>query len=160
MTVATTTERIAAMYRLIPGVKTAYTYIPRTLQAAQLPAIVLEPGEAVYDTASVGDGMLLSIEVYRATLFYDQALFGTETQSESGLLPLIDSIKDYFFRRPGLQLDTLADPESDVVFNATLVRSGGYQIKSYPTGKDVLTDFATVMFFHQVQEMSQIVQQY
>ncbi len=104
--------------------------------------------------------MVMSIETYRATLFYDQSLFGTETQSESGLLPLIDSIKAYFFQRPGLQLDTLADPEADVVFNAKIVGNSGYRIQSFPTGKDTLTDFATVSFTHQVSELSQITNSY
>ncbi len=159
MTVSTTVTRLAAMYELIPGITTAYVNIPRTLQTAQLPAIVIEPGEASYDDA-FGDGMVMSTEIYRATLFYDNAKFGTETQSESGLLPLIDSIKDYFFQRPGLQLDTLSDPESDVVYNAKLLRSGGYRILSYPTGGDKQADFATVTFFHQVMELSQITSQY
>lgn len=160
MTVATTTLRLKAMYELIPGVKTAYAYIPRTLLAAQLPAIVIEPGQAAYDTDNWGTEMVMSIETYRATLFYDQSLFGTETQSESGLLPLIDSIKTYFFQRPGLQLDTLPDPEADVVFNAKLIGNSGYRIQSFPTGKDTLTDFATVSFTHQVSELSQITDSY
>lgn len=160
MTVATTTTRLSQMYRLIPGITTAYTYIPRTLQTAQLPAIVIEPGQAAYDTDNWGTEMVMSIETYRATLFYDQALFGTETQSETGLLPLIDSIKTYFFQRPGLQLDTLSDPQADVVFNAKIVGSSGYRIQSYPVGGDKVADFATVSFTHQVSELSQITNSY
>ncbi len=159
MTVALTTARIAAMYELIPGITTACVNIPRTLQPAQLPAIVIEPGEANYDD-EFGGGMVMSTELYRATLFYDLALFGTATQSETGLLPLIDSIKDYFFQRPGLQLDTLSDPESDVVYNAKLLRSGGYRLLTYPVGADKDASFATVTFFHQVMELSRILNQY
>jgi len=147
------------MYTLIPGITTAYTYIPRTLQAAQLPAIVIEPGEAAYDTGSVGDAQVMSTEIYRATLFYDLAAFGTATQSETGLLPLIDTIKDYFFKRPGLELDTDV-PQVAVVYNAQLTRSGGYRLLSYPTGSDKVADFATVTFFHQVMELSEITNQY
>lgn len=159
MSVSTTVIRLADMYALIPGITTAYVNIPRTLQPAQLPAIVIEPGEATYDDG-VGDGLVMSTEIYRATLFYDNAKFGTETQSESGLLPLIDNIKDYFFQRPGLQLDTAADPQADVVYNAKIVRSTGYRILSYPTGSGTPADFATVTFFHQVMELSQISSQY
>ncbi len=159
MSVSLTTIRLAAMYNLITGITTAYDYIPRTLQTAQLPAIVIEPGEATYDDG-VGDGLVMSTEIYRATLFYDNAKFGTETQSESALLPLIDNIKDYFFQRPGLQLDTLADPSSDVIYNAKLLRSTGYRVLSYPTGSGTPADFATVTFFHQVMELARIIDQY
>jgi len=160
MTTATVTQRLTDMYELIPGITKAFQYIPRTLQPAYLPAVVIYPGEAAYDWESVGDGMVRTTEVYRATLYYDQAAFGTETQSETGLLPLIDSIKDYFFQRPGLQLDALADPQADVVFNARLVRSGGYQLATYATGKDTQSDFAAVTFTHEVTEYARVTEQY
>ena len=46
MTISTTTQRLAAMYQLIPGINKAFAYVPRILSPAQLPAIVIEPGEA------------------------------------------------------------------------------------------------------------------
>jgi len=158
MSVLQVAQRIANMYALIPGIKTAYWYVPRTMQPAQLPAIGIEVGQALYDTGSVGDHTVQTTTIYRATLFYDNAKFGTETQSETGLLPLIDNIRDYFLQRPGLQLDT--DPSADVVFNARIIRSDGYQIMSYPAGGDKLADFAIVKFFHEVVELAQITNQY
>lgn len=160
MNTSEVTARLAAMYELIPGITKAFTYIPRTLQPAYLPAVIIYPGEALYDTDTVGDGTVQSIELYRAVLYFDQSLFGTENQTETGVLPMIDAIKDYFFERPGLQLDTLPKPESDVVFNARLIRSGGYQLTSYATGTDKQTDYGSVTFTHQVTNLARIVSQY
>lgn len=159
MSVLTTAQRLADMYALIPGITQAFWYVPRVLQSASLPAVVIEPGDANYETDPVGDHTVMTTTLYRATLFYDRALFGTETQSETGLLPLIDSIRDYFLQRPGLELSSEALPQA-VVYNAKILRSGGYRKLSYPVGADQEADFATVTFFHQVMELSQIENQY
>lgn len=160
MTIATTTVRLAAMYQLLldntagitPNVKRAFPYIPRILSPAQLPAVVIEPGEASYEIAPQGFDMVMETRIYRAHFYFDLALFGTETQLESMLLPLIDSIIDYFLQRPGLELDGADEPQI-VVFDSTLLRDGGFTQKEYPTGNSTSSIFGGFTFYHQVREL-------
>lgn len=152
MTVSTTTQRLAAMYALIPGINKTFAYIPRILSPAQLPAVIIEPGEASYDMFMESPDTVMETRVYRGNFFFDLALFGTEQQTESGVLPLIDSIIDYFLQRPGLELDGATEPQV-VVFDSTMLRDGGFVRIDYPAGGDKVTTFGGFVFSHQVREL-------
>jgi len=152
MSISTTTQRLAAMYALIPGINKTFAYVPRILSPAQLPAVIIEPGEASYDIAAQGFDMVMETRVYRGHFYFDLALFGTEQQLESTLLPLIDSIIDYFLQRPGLELDTADDPQV-VVFDSTLLRDSGFIEKQYPSGNDTSKTYGGFVFYHQVREL-------
>lgn len=152
MTIATTTRRLADMYALIPGVSKSFAYVPRILSPAQLPAVVIEPGEASYEIAPQGFDMVMETRIYRAHFYFDLALFGTEQQLESTLLPLIDSIIDYFLQRPGLELATADEPQV-VVFDSTILRDSGFIEKQYPSGNDTPKTYGGFVFYHQVREL-------
>lgn len=154
MSISTTTQRLAAMYRLIPGINTkgVFAYVPRIITPAQLPAVIIEPGEANYEIAPQGFDMVMETRIYRAHFFFDLALFGTEQQLEKGVLPLIDSIIDYFLQRPGLELDTADEPQV-VVFDSTMLRDSGFIQKDYPTGNTTNDTFGGFVFYHQVREL-------
>lgn len=152
MTISTTTQRLAAMYALIPGINKSFAYVPRILSPAQLPAVIIEPGEASYEIAPQGFDMVMETRIYRGNMFWDKALFGTEQQLESSLLPLIDSIIDYFLQRPGLELDTADDPQV-VVFDSTILRDSGFIERTYPDGGTTPGVFGGFVFYHQVREL-------
>lgn len=154
MTVVTTTERLASMYALIPGIRQAFPTIPRIINPAQCPAVVIEPGPATYDK-SYGEGSVMEIRAYRATLFLELANFGTATQSQINIAPFFDAIRDYFLARPGLELDTAGLPQV-AVYDATLLGDVGYVIRPYATGADKVEDFAALTFNHVVYEWARV----
>lgn len=151
MTVAFCTTRLAAMYELIPGIKHGLAYVPRILTPEMLPAVIIFPGEATYDVPIAGETNVLVTRLHRATLFYDLAAFGTESQSETGLIALVDSIALYFLGRPQLELDTQSEPK-EIVFRAQLLRDSGFTVLNYATASDTEKSFATWTFYHSVSE--------
>jgi hypothetical protein len=155
MSVSFITQRLADMYALIPGITTGYAFVPRILTPSALPAVIIEPGPATYDVSQVGEGNVLIEREYRATLFYDLAAFGTESQSETSLIALIDSIGLYFLGRPQLELDSQTEPKQ-VVFNAQLTRDSGFTIREYPTGSDTQKSFAAITFIHLVSDYQKV----
>jgi hypothetical protein len=154
MTVTWITTRLSDMYQLIPGITTGFSYVPRILTEDKLPAVIIEPGAGIYNVGATGESEVLVEREYRATLFYDLAAFGTESQSEVGLLALIDTIMLYFLGRPGLELDT-QNPEQ-VVFNARILRDSGFNIRDYPTGSDTVKPFAAITFTHSISDWVQV----
>lgn len=158
MSVQTTTQRLAAMYNAINGITRAFENIPRAILPAELPAVVIEPGAATYDSDTFGDNDVLETREYRATLFIDVAQFGTEKQGQVKVAPWFDTIRNYFLARPGLELDGETPPQV-VVYNATLLGDNGFQIISYPTGGGIASEFAIIVFRHQVKEWASVAYQ-
>lgn len=152
MTVVTTTARLAALYRQIAGMKTAFDTFPRVLQPVECPAAVIWPAEATYDTDLLGDDDVLETRVYRVTVFYGQSLFGSEGQQQTGIIALIDAIRDTFVARPGLELTG----STVIVADQRLLGDSGIQLTQYPTGKETASDFWAIEFRHQIQEVAAI----
>lgn len=151
MSVQTTRARLAAMYALVTGITKAFPDIPRVVQDAELPAVVIWPGEATYDTDSGGDNDVLETRTYQAFLLVQNLQLGTENQAQIAVDPFIDRIRDYFLARPGLEL-TGASPPQMVVDNATLLRDSGYIVQNYGG-----VDYGAVIFYHQIIEWAAIV---
>lgn len=155
MSVELTTTRIAELCGNVEGVRTAFQQIPRIISNAQVPAVVVFPGEATYDTTTLGEQMVLEVRIYRIVLFYAEAAFGTQGQQQIGIEPLFTRIRDYFLARPGLSLPT----EDRVIYDATMQGDAGFQIVDYPSGTDKTTSFAAIEFRLECREVSKILYQ-
>lgn len=155
MTVQETTERIATLCGNIEGVRTAFTQIPRIISNAQVPAVVIFPGEATYDVTTMGEQMVLEPRIYRIVLFYAEAAFGTQGQSQIGIEPMFTRIRDYFLARPGLSLPD----DASVIYDATMQGDSGFQLIDYASGQDKLTQWAAIEFRLEVREVSPILYQ-
>jgi len=151
MSVVTTSARIAAMAALIPGITTAFPSIPRVVQDAELPAVVIFPGEATYDVDTFGDNDVVETRLYRILFLIQKAAYGTEDQAQVAIEPFFNTIRDYFLARPGLELTGAMLPQT-VVYNATMLGDSGYQIIGYPQG----SDYAAIEYRLQVVEFAEV----
>ncbi len=155
---STTRLRIANMWTGITGVVTPFQNIPRVLQDAQLPASVIWPGQATYDTDGLGDQEVLETRVYEMVLYMNEALFGTSGQMQSEADPFFDQVRDYFLARPGLELDAEGAVQSESAFNARLLGDGGLTVGPYPLNAsgDGAKDYIQVRWRLEVQEIALI----
>lgn len=151
MSVDTTIVRMAAMWRNIPGIVTVFENIPRVIHPAECPCVVIFPGEATYDTDSMGDNDGIEPRTYRPTLFVRPTFMGIEEQGQEEIEPFFALARDYFLARPGLELDGETEP-GVVVYEARFRGDGGYQVLPYPTGATELMDFAAIEWRHEVKE--------
>lgn len=126
--------RIAGLCGLINGIQTAFTQIPRMVQDAQLPAMVIIPGPATYDYAVESAQILTETRVYQLVLLVQNAAFGTSGDDQLQADPFFNAVRDYFAARPGLELDTQAEPRIPAVLDAKLLGDGGLGIGPYPLG--------------------------
>lgn len=148
MTVTATTARIATLLELVPNpdspgallIKKVFGNIPRVIQDANIPAAVIFPGEATYDTEIAGDQTLTTTRLYRVVLFIQDAQLGTTTQGQVVTAPFFDAIINYFIARPGLPSPSNTQ---DVVGETALSGDGGYQLTEYPLG--------SAKFYHSVE---------
>ena len=127
--------RIAAEASAITGIRTAYATIPRAVNDADLPGLVVLPGPAIYDyqSATWGETMQSRKRTYYLDLLYSRSDTGVGGEVQIAVEPLMDSLTDFFSARPGLWLDGTTQPE-DVVFNSRMVGDSGY-IKIEYAGK-------------------------
>lgn len=154
MSVATTRPRIIAMWKQVTGVQKVYDNIPRVIQTAHLPAVIVFPGEMAFSkiASDIGEDDRL----YRSWLVLAEFGLGTEAQSEIDADPWFDRIRDYFTARPGLELDNVAvgDLPQDLVFNAEYEGDSGFTIRPYG-GKD----YAVIESRLRVNELASIAYQ-
>ena len=156
MSVQETVTRIATLAGQVEGVKTAFEQIPRIISNAQVPAIVIFPGEATYDVTTLGEQSVLEDRIYRIVLFYAEAAFGTQGQQQIGIEPMFTRIRDYFLARPGL---SLSGDNTNVIYDATMQGDAGFQIVDYPSGTDKTTSFAAIEFRLSCRETARILYQ-
>ncbi len=147
-------ERIAAMYlalgqEAITGVtvQNATAKIPRTIQAAQLPYVVVFPDAS--QVTRNGDGMLQEVRSYRATLFIEVAVLGSKNQGYDKANPYYEAVRDYFMGRPGLDISS----SSDDVFDAEFLGDNGFNLTVYPPVGDEATAFVSITFRHRVTQL-------
>lgn len=150
MSVETICTRLAANYAEITGVKKAYAQIPRVLQNAELPAVVIFPSAA--QTEREGADMSDETRTYVAFLAIAEALLGTETQGQINTAPYFDRVKTYFMGRGGLELNEGTNPQ-DVVFEARFLGDDGFQVIPYPLSGKL---YAAIQFRHEVEEYANI----
>ena len=157
MSVTTTTARLAALWRNIDGVQKVFDKIPRVVQDAELPAVIILPGEATYDTDAPGDNDVLITRTYRMLLLVFNAGLGTEGKAQTAAEPFFDRVRDYFLARPGLELYGAADPQV-VEYNARLLSDSGFIYQAYPGGTNS-PEYGAIEFRQQVQTWASVVYQ-
>lgn len=155
MSEQTTRLRIANMWASINGVVTPFLQIPRVLQDAQLPASVVFPGQATYDTDTLGDQMVLETRTYDMVLYVANAAFDTSGQLEIQTDPFFAAVRDYFLARPGLELDGEGAHQVEIQFNSQLLGDGGLQVGPYPLSGGT-TDYIQIRWQLRVQEVAAI----
>lgn len=151
MTVEITSARLAANYGEILGIRRAFEYIPRVIQIAELPAVVIFPGGVV--DVNDDDEMVIEVRDYIGMLLISPVGMGTETQGQILTEPLFDRVRDYFIQRHGLELDTPQETPQIVVFNASFEGDDGFQILQYPLNG---TPYAGIQFRHRITEYADI----
>lgn len=156
MTVASVTERLALMWANIDGIRTPFKQVPRVILGAQVPAVVIFPGEAQYNLTTLSEQIVVEHRTYDMVLFYAPALFGTATQQQIGIEPFFTTVRDYFLARPGLTLDG-ADPPQNVVYDAKILGDSGFQLVDYASGESEITSFAAIRFRIRVDETAQVL---
>lgn len=148
MSVNTTRARITALQAIIPGITAAFTEPPRSLATAELPAFITRVGDATYDRSTLGEEILLERRVYRMQLFVAELGLMTEGEAEDLTVPFVDTVRDFFLARPGLQLDSTND---SAVYSAILESDTGAVIGvNYPG--DTTKRYAGIEFVLRVTE--------
>lgn len=161
MTVAYTNPtriRLAGLLGLINGVQTAFPNIPRILQDAELPAFVIFNGPASYDKHKFGNDTVDEKRIYRLVLYIERAEFDTEGQPQLNTDYFFQAVRDYLLARPGLELDTEANPQIGVAFDAELLGDGGFSVGPYPlnaSGPGV-PQYVQIQWQLQIEELAQI----
>ena len=117
-------------------------------------ALVIVPSEATYDLDADGDQTIRETRTYLLYVFTENMRLGTETQAQINVAPYFSRVRDYFAARPGLELDTAADPQ-DVVYEARLLGDRGFQAIPYPGGENSPV-YAGIEFRLQVIEVADI----
>lgn len=156
MSESTTRLRIANMWNGVTGVTTHYYNIPRVLQDAELPGVVIFPGRAVYDSSSFGEQIVKETRIYEMVLYLAKALFGSEGQLEVQADPFFDQVKLYFLAHPGLELDAEGATQSESVYDSTLLGDGGLTVGPYPLAGQGSPDYIQIRWQLQVEEVEPI----
>jgi hypothetical protein len=152
VTVVATTSQLASFCALISGVTTSFGSIPRVVQDADLPAIVILPGRAVYDQTQTGENDVVEDRIYQVMLLVKLALQGTENQVMTEVLPFFQTVRDYFLARPGMEVDKANNPTGNVVYHSELLGDSGFQIIPYPDPKF----YGGIVFDVRVQEWAAV----
>lgn len=139
-------------------IQTAFPNIPRTVQPAQLPAVIIFPGAATYDYDEYGENIVSETRKYRSLLLVSSALLGNEQTGEENVEPYFSRVRDYFAARPGLEDDTENEPHT-VVVECHIVGDSGYVKAEYPTGTGIEVGmglFHAIEFNFEVEEVANI----
>ena len=133
------------------GVQTAFTTVPRVLQHAELPAVVVFPMRADYDLETFGERIVQEIRLYEAVLFVKEVTEDAEGEAEAACEEYIPLVRDYFLARTGLET-TIS--ESGIVGDMELLGDGAPVAREFPRGSQRM--YAAVPFYFRVKELSQI----
>lgn len=151
MSVSTTRPQFILAYRQITGVQHVFDHIPRTIQTAEMPGVIVFPGEM--DFTKEANDLGSDDRIYRCWLILAEAKLGIEGQTEIDADPWFSRVRDHFVARPGLELDNATLPQ-DVVFNSEFLGDGGFSIRPYGS-----KDYAVIEFRHRVNEYVAIAYQ-
>jgi hypothetical protein len=156
MSVTTTRARLSAMGAFIAGITHSFTDIPRVVQDAQLPALIVVPRQATYNI-DYGEGTVGETRLYQLLVLVQRLGEGTEKQAQVSVDPFFQRVRDYFIARPQLELDGAAEPQT-VVYNAMPLGDAGFQVIPYPaaSGTSPGVDYAGFILDLQVEEFSDI----
>jgi hypothetical protein len=156
MSESTTRKRIVNMWSNVTGVRTWFYQIPRKLLDAQLPAVVVFPGAATYDTDIEGEQIVIDTRLYEMCLYIERASLDTEGQGEINADPFFDAVRDYFLARPGLELDSEGAHQSESQFDSALLGDSGLSVGPYPLSGQDSPNYIQIRFRLQVKELAAV----
>lgn len=159
MSEATTRLRIARMAAEITGIRTPYQQIPRVLQDAELPGLVVFPGAATNDKTTFGNEINYQIRTYELVLYLQKAQFDTEGQGQLNVDPFFDAVTTHYLARPGLEIDAEGAAQSENEYDSMLLGDDGLQVGPYPISGPQSPDYLQIRFRLQVKELAGIVYQ-
>lgn len=166
MSVLTTVARIALMWRNFATesglrIEKAHDRIPRIIQPAELPGVMIFPSPATYNYDQYGEQVVSETRQYRSMLCVSAASLGNIETGQDFVENYFTPVRDYFAARPGLEDDTAADTPGNrqtVVARARLISDGGYILFEWPSaasgGSPAL--FHAIEFIHEVEELAHI----
>lgn len=151
-------QRICNMWHEgITGVVTTFYQIPRALQDAQLPGVVVFPAAAEYDRETYGEQLEMETRIYEMVLYIEKAAFGTEGQTELDADTYFDQVKPYFDARPGLELDSQGTNQAFSVYQSHILGDGGFQVGPYPLQGQDSPQYVQIRWRLQVMNLSQVI---
>lgn len=154
----TRTRIVNVASETITGVVTFFEQIPYVLQDAQLPALVVFPGAATYDSKiEYGEQIDVDIRVYEMVLYISKALFGTQGQLQLEADPYFSSFRDAFNARPGLELPSQGANQTYSVLQTAMLGDGGLQVGPYPLAGQGSHDYIQLRFQLRVWELSPVL---
>lgn len=158
MSESSTRARISNMWSGITGVVTHAYQIPRVLQDANLPEVVIFPGRAVYDSSNdLGEQMVKETRIYEMVLYVSKAAFGTEGSLQLDADSFFDQVKQYFLARPGLEINAPGAQQSESVYDSTLLGDSGLQVGPYPLAGQGSPEYVQIRWQLQVEEVEAIL---
>lgn len=158
ITVREVRQRLCNMWEEgITGVVTTYYQIPRVLQDAALPGVVVFPAAAEYDRETFGEQLEMETRIYEMVLYVEKAAYGTEGQTELNTDTYFDQVKPYFDARPGLELDSQGANQSFSVYQSHILGDGGFQVGPYPLAGQGSPDYVQIRWRLQVMNLSPVV---
>ena len=101
VTVTQVRAQLAALCLQIAGINTAYAEAPFSLNATDMPTVVILPG-AVSEGEYRGEDYHTEIREYRILLYVTPRGAGLPGEGERLLSPFFDLLHDFFLARPSL----------------------------------------------------------
>lgn len=150
MSMSEVRERLAEQFEQISGVNTAHRRVPRTLQRAELPSVVIHASRASYDLRAYGEQIVRDDRIYEAVLYVAETGDGTEGDGEEACEPFIDRVRDYFLARTGMELNGADAFVEDIA----IIGDGGVTTRPYPQGGTTL--YYAIPFQFRVWELHQV----
>lgn len=142
--VATVRARLAVLQGNISGVKKAFSHIPQNIESRELPCFITRVTDIDYDYTRAGEGIVAESAVYQMQLYVKEALTGRdEAAPEEAALAFIDPVRDYFLKRPGLEIDA-HDGSQTIVYQSQLDGIAIATQVDYPTGSS--KTYAAIQF--------------
>lgn len=157
MTVAATRADIVAMCKQITGLGKVHPNIPRVIQDAELPAVIVFPRRSDYNLTDYGETMVGKPRLYDVVCYIKKVSFGTEEEGETALEPFIERVANHFLARPGLEIDGESLPR-EVVFDVRVIGDEGIQALPYPPIAEADVYWATTTHL-MVEEIEDIAYQ-
>lgn len=155
VSVKTQAEVLAANYAELSdyGLKKVFSRVPRALQDAMLPALVVWPGPMT--RSQNGSGMSNRSRIFRPILYVFSAGLGTEEQGENLVYPWFDLVADHFEARPGLSLAANEDRAEVITLDHVFQGDQGYVQAPFPLNTE--NSYHAIIFQHTLDTVHRIV---
>jgi hypothetical protein len=134
ITIALQRAALTTFFTSVSGIKTVFTRVPMDVQNSELPAAILEPGEAAYyrGNDSYGIDSLRIVRAWTLKLLAMRMDQGKEFAAEAAVEPFLTSIPDLIASYSHLKTSETPARIFDIIVNAgsdpgiqTITHSGG-----------------------------------